>query len=590
MTLSSSEQLQICYRYDSLCLRIKTSSGSSRFASTASPYYVINMSATSCLLSEEQFLCCICLDIFNDPVTIPCGHNFCKKCITQHWNINSAKCQCPMCKKHFTTRPELPVNTFISEMAAEFRQSVGKTANSISDIQIAKAGEIPCDVCSGTKLKALKSCLTCFASYCCIHLDPHQTSDRLKTHLLTDPVANMEARVCAKHKKPLELFCKTDQTCVCSHCTVSEHEAHSITSLKDEHEAKMAELQQTETKIQQTIHDRQLKSQQIKHLKMHSKEDAEREIAHGVQIFTSLMQTAERGLNELIEVIEEKQKRKEVEADGYIRELEQDISALKKRSANVQGLLQTQDHLHFLQNFTSMAAALSTRNWAEVTVRPPLYEGTVVEAIAELEKMLHREKNQLLRVARLKRVQHYAVDVILEPHTANPWLILSEDGKQVRCGEVRRNLPDNEERFSLYANVLAQQTFSSGRFYYEVQVTGKTDWTLGVATESVNRKGIIPLSPVNGYWAVSLRNGNEYLSLGSPVLSLDLESRPERMGVFVSYEEGLVSFFDVDEALHLYSFTNCCFTEKLCPFFSPGLHHGGTNSAPLIISPVNHND
>lgn len=138
--------------------------------------------------------------------------------------------------------------------------------------------------------------------------------------------------------------------------------------------------------------------------------------------------------------------------------------------------------------------------------------------------------------------------------------------------------------------MLAQQSFSFGRFYYEVQVTGKTDWTLGVAKESVNRKGIIPLSPVNGYWAVGLRNGNEYLSLTSPVVSLSLKFRPQRVGVFVSYEEGLVSFYDVDEAVHLYSFTDCCFTEKLFPFFSPGLNHGGVNSAPLIITPVHHAD
>uniref|UniRef100_A0A3P8UDF5 Bloodthirsty-related gene family, member 2 n=1 Tax=Amphiprion percula TaxID=161767 RepID=A0A3P8UDF5_AMPPE len=546
------------------------------------------MSATSCVLSEEQFLCCICLDVFTDPVTIPCGHNFCKNCITQHWNVNSARCQCPMCKKHFRARPKLHVNTFISEMAADFKQSARKTGGDGSEIQVAKPGEIPCDICTGTKLKAKKSCLTCFASYCIIHLDPHQTSDRLKTHLLTDPVDNMEGRVCAKHRKPLELFCKTDQTCVCSHCTVTEHVSHNIVSVKVEYEGKKAELEQTEANIQQMIQERQLRCQRIKQLKIHSKEDAETEIANGVRIFTVLMQTAERDLNELIEMIEERQKRTEEEADRYITELDQEVSELMKRHAEVQQLSRTEDHLHLLQNFTGTSTALHTGNWTGVSICPPSYEGTVTEAVAKLEETLSREKEQLLHEARLRRVQHYTVDVILDPHTANPWLNLSDDEKQVGCAEVRRDLPDNKERFSLYNNVLAQQSFSSGRFYYEVQVTGKTDWTLGVAKESVNRKGIIPLSPVNGYWAVGLRNGNEYLSLTSPVVSLSLNFRPQRVGVFVSYEEGLVSFYDVDEAIHIYSFTDCCFTEKLFPFFSPGLNHGGVNSAPLIILPVNH--
>ncbi|XP_039670657.1 E3 ubiquitin-protein ligase TRIM21-like [Perca fluviatilis] len=544
------------------------------------------MSGTSCLLSEEQFLCCICLDVFTHPVTIPCGHNFCKNCITQHWTINSFQCQCPMCKKQFKTRPELSVNTFINEMAAEFRQSAGKKSSG----QVAKPGEVPCDFCTGTKLKAVVSCLTCRASYCSAHLNPHMTPGPLKRHSLSHPVENMEARVCTQHDKTLELFCKTDQTCVCSDCTVSEHMAHNIASLKDEYEAKKTELAQEEAEIQQMIQNRKLKIQKNQRLKMNSEKDAEREIADAVRTFTVLIQKAERDLNNLIEMIQERQKTAEEQADGCIKELEQEIHALMKRTAEVQQLSRTQDHLHFLQSFTSMDAALCTKNWTEASIRPPSYEGAVLNAVAELEEAISTEKNHLVHGARLKRVQHYAADVVLEQRTANPWLILSDDGKQVMCGEVMRDLPDNPERFSLYANVLAQQSISFGRFYYEVQVTGKTDWTLGVVKVSVDRKGTIPLSPLSGYWAVALRNGKDYLTLSTPVVSLGLNLRPQKVGVFVSYEEGLVSFYDVDAAVHLYSFTDCCFTEALCPFFSPGLHHGGTNSTPLTISPVDPTD
>ncbi|KAK9536940.1 hypothetical protein VZT92_006684 [Zoarces viviparus] len=133
------------------------------------------MSAASCLLTEDQFLCSICLDVFTDPVLIPCGHNFCKACITQHWNVN-VQTQCPNCKEVFSSRPELRVNTFISEMAAQFRQSAQqKASSSSSEQQESKPGEVPCDVCTGTKLKALKSCLVCLASYCETHLEPHLT-------------------------------------------------------------------------------------------------------------------------------------------------------------------------------------------------------------------------------------------------------------------------------------------------------------------------------------------------------------------------------------------------------------------------------
>ncbi|XP_053193980.1 zinc-binding protein A33-like [Scomber japonicus] len=171
--------------------------------------------------------------------------------------------------------------------------------------------------------------------------------------------------------------------------------------------------------------------------------------------------------------------------------------------------------------------------------------------------------------------------------SAHPDLILSADGKQVYDTDVTKNLPDNPERFSRGANVLGKQSLSSGRFYFEVQVQEKTDWDLGVARESINRKGKVPLSPQNGYWTIWLRNGNEYKALAGPDAILSLQSPPQKVGVFVDYEDGLVSFYDVDAAALIYSFTGCSFTEKLYPFFSPSSNDGGKNSAPLIICRVN---
>uniref|UniRef100_A0A8C9XCJ0 E3 ubiquitin-protein ligase TRIM21-like n=1 Tax=Sander lucioperca TaxID=283035 RepID=A0A8C9XCJ0_SANLU len=379
-------------------------------------------------MAVYQFLCSICLDVFTDSVTIPCGHNFCKYCITDHWNI-SDRCQCPLCNEAFTTRPDLRVNTFISEMVAQFRQSAQQKK------ELAKPGEVPCDVCNGTKLK---------------------------------------------------------------------------------------------------------------------------------------------------------QKTTEKQAEAFIKELEQEISELMKRSTEVEQVLRSEDHLHLLQSVQSLNIQQPppTKDWTEVSVRPSSYEGTVVKAVVQLEETLSKEMKKLLE-AKLKRIQQYAVDVTLDPDTASPKLILSDDGKQVNLGGVRKNLPDNPERFSNCVCVLGKQSFSSGRFYFEVQVKGKTEWILGVARESIDRKGgIITLNPQNGYWTIWLRNGNEYQALAGPSVLLSLKSPPQKVGVFVDYEEGLVSFYDVDAAALIYSFTGCSFTEKLFPYFSPCGNADGKNSAPLIISPV----
>ncbi|XP_071395895.1 E3 ubiquitin-protein ligase TRIM21-like [Centroberyx affinis] len=548
------------------------------------------MSAASSLLSEEQFLCSVCLDVFTDPVTIPCGHNFCKNCITQHWDIN-APCQCPMCNKLFYTRPELHVNTFICEMAAQFRKSARKKASSCPDQRCAKPGEVPCDVCTGTKLKALKSCLVCLASYCETHLEPHQRITSLKKHKLINPVENLEGRMCKKHDRPLELFCKTDQMCVCHFCTESDHKLHHFVPLKEQYKGKKAELGKTEAEIRQMIQERQLKIQEIKHSVELSKEDADREIADSVRVFTALMQSVERGQAELIETIEEKQKTTEKEAEGFIEELEQEISELMKRSTEVEQLSHTEDHLHLLQSFPSLNTPPHTKDWTEVSVHRSSYEGTVRRAVAQLEETLRKEMEKLCDDVELKRVQHYSVDVTLDPDTAHPSLIVSDDGKQVNHGDVKKkNLPENPERFSSCTFVFGKQSFSSGRFYYEVQVKGKTDWDLGVARGSINRKGKITESPKNGFWTICLRNGNEYKALAGPAVRLSLKTKPQKVGVFVDYEEGLVSFHDVDAAALIYSFTGCTFTEKLYPFFSSCNNRGGKNSTPLIISPVNHTD
>ncbi|XP_033985516.1 E3 ubiquitin-protein ligase TRIM39-like isoform X2 [Trematomus bernacchii] len=545
------------------------------------------MAAASYLPSEDQFFCTICLDLFTDPVTIPCGHNFCKDCIEEHWDT-SYWCQCPMCNKEFYTRPELHVNTFISEMVSQFRQSAQQKASSSSssssEQQVFKPGEVPCDVCTETKLKALKSCLVCLTSYCETHLEPHLTKSGLKRHQLIDPVENLEDRMCPKHDKPLELFCKTDQTCVCMLCHVSDHKMHDVVPLKQEYDEKKAAMVKANAESQQMIHTRRKKIKEFKESVDLSEKDADREITEGVQVLTALMESVERGLNQLIDTVRMKQKTTEGQAKTFIKDLEQEISKLKKRSAEIKRLSHCDDHLNFLQGVQSLKIQHRppTKNWTNVSFHPS-YEGSVRRAVAELKDSLSlvMKKQQ---EAELKRVQRYAVEVTFDPDTANPEIILSPDEKHARPVKVKKDLPDNPERFSVCVCVLAKQSFSSGTFYYEVQVKGKTGWELGVVRESINRKGRIRLSPRCGNWSI-WRNGNEYKALDDPPVRLSLKSQPQKVGVFVDYEEGLVSFYDVDAAALIYSFTGCSFTENLYPYFNPGFFHS-KNCAPLIISPV----
>ncbi|CAL8312428.1 unnamed protein product [Boreogadus saida] len=532
---------------------------------------------------EENFSCSICLDVFSSPVTTPCGHNFCRACITKFWD-GQVKYKCPVCNELFKTRPDLRVNILISEMIDRFGTSLR-----VKEQPCVEAGEVPCDVCTGTQLKAMKSCLVCLTSYCQTHLEPHHRVTGLKKHRLVEPMDRLDDRMCKKHDRLLELFCLTEKVCVCLLCTVTDHKSHPVIPLKEEYEVKTAQLGKIEAEVNQLIQERQKNIQEIKDTVKRSKADADREIADGVQVLTALMRCIEKCQDDLNQTVIERLKSTVKQAEDLIKELEQEIEDLTNRSSEVNQLSQTEDHLHFLQAFRSLKDPPPPRDWTTVEVRPPSYVGTLRRSLDQLKETLSMEMKKLPD-DELKRVQQYEVDVTLDPDTAYPWIILSEDGKQVHYGGVGKRLPDNPKRFTLQGNVLTRQSFSSGRFYFEVQVKDKTYWCLGVARESIDRTGGSAPTPEDGYWTL-LYSKDGLVFKDNPPVRVPLRAELQKVGVFVDYDEGVVSFYDVEARVHLYSATGCTFSEPLYPFLAPGpCDYKGNNSAPLIIAPVNQTD
>ncbi|KAK7132830.1 hypothetical protein R3I93_019159 [Phoxinus phoxinus] len=171
---------------------------------------------------NEELQCSICLEEFTDPVTTPCGHNFCRTCLSKCWT-NTQTCFCPLCKDTFSKRPDLKINTTLREVVQHFKEKLNLGES-----------EVFCDICDGRKQKAVKTCLTCPSSYCESHLEPHLRVPRLKKHKLINPVENLEDYICQKHERPLELFCRDDQTCVCLSCTEGEHRTHNTVPIEEE--------------------------------------------------------------------------------------------------------------------------------------------------------------------------------------------------------------------------------------------------------------------------------------------------------------------------------------------------------------------
>ena len=176
-----------------------------------------------------------------------------------------------------------------------------------------------------------------------------------------------------------------------------------------------------------------------------------------------------------------------------------------------------------------------------------------------------------------------SVSINLSAKTAHPFLYVSDDRKSVRHTDKLQEVPENPKRFNRVVNVLAKESFSSGRSYWEVEVAEKIEWNLGVVRNSINRKGRFTVCPANGFWILSLKPGGQYYANTSPVTPLALAPRPKKVGIFLDYTEGRVSFYCVESGVHIHTFKDT-FTDKLSPFFSPGRLHGGKNAAPLIIS------
>ncbi|XP_066515965.1 E3 ubiquitin-protein ligase TRIM39 [Hoplias malabaricus] len=507
------------------------------------------MASPTNMLVEEQVHCSICLDVFTNPVSIPCGHNFCMACIGNYWKT-SAFFMCPMCKKTFFKQPDISINTVLREIAEQFKEMRAKP-------------EVSCDVCTGPQQKAVKACLVCLTSYCEEHLKTHTA--RFTKHKLIEPVSNLEDRMCKKHERLLELFCKKDQIMVCVLCTEMDHRAHYTVPVEREWTEKKVQLRKTEADVQQMIQERMKKVEDIRHCVELNKSSAQREIEDSMQVFSDLVRAVQKAQAQLILAIEEKQRETELWAQSLIKELEQEITALKMRNSEIDHLSHTEDHIHFLQNFPSLITHPQTKDWSGTHVHTDQSVGTIRRAVSKLEETL-TEEIQKLAETELKRVQKYSVDVTLDPNTANPWLQLSEDCRQVRHLGAWQDLPDLPERFNTVVITLGREGFTSGRHYWEVQVGKKDDWYLGVARGSVNRKGRIAVSTAQGYWALAMKRGQQYRVSTSPPLQLSVEAKLSRVGVYVDMEAGQVSFYDVDSRSHIFTFMDT-FGEKIYPFF-----------------------
>ncbi|KAG9260051.1 bloodthirsty-related gene family, member 12 [Astyanax mexicanus] len=552
-------------------------------------------------LSEDQFSCSICLEVFVEPVSTPCGHSFCKACLQGYWD-HSKKVVCPMCKKSFSRKPELCVNRVLAEIAEQFQgltvapavcstdggaaaaasASPGTPRKDQDGGEFAKPGDVPCDACIGRKMKALKSCLSCPGSFCEAHLRHHRKEKTMAKHKLVQPILHLEEKLCKRHQRLLEAYCCSDHVCVCRECAELAHKTHEITSIDREYKKKMSQVGKRRSEMKHLIKERAKKLEEIKQSIKVIKSNSQREIEESWAVYAELQKLLEQSQAQLVEQITARQKLAEQQARDTAGRLEHELNLLKNRSSDLDALAHTQDKVLFMQHLNSLPPPPEPTDWTGVSVNTDLYLGTIRTSVSTLIERFQEEVKRLYG-KELRRMQNYSMDVTLDPDTANPWLQLSEDRRQVRHLGAWQDLPDTPERFDTVVITLAREGFTAGRHYWEVQVGEKDDWYLGVARASVNRKGRIAVSTSQGYWALAMKKGQGYRVSTYPPLLLSVEPRLRRVGVYVDFEEGQLSFYDVATKSHIYTFMDS-FGEKVHPFFY--LYCCDKASDTLSICPV----
>ncbi|XP_075066693.1 E3 ubiquitin/ISG15 ligase TRIM25-like [Mixophyes fleayi] len=507
---------------------------------------------------RQELDCSICLNIYTDPVTLRCGHNFCRVCIDRVLDIQkeSGIYTCPECRTEFTRRPALRRNITLCNIVG----SLPSTHPSQEETGIF------CTYCVDSPVPAAKSCLHCEASLCDNHLRVHSKSAK---HVLSDPTTSLGNRKCSVHKELFKYYCTEDTACICvSCCLIGEHRGHQMKSL-DEASEKMKEklrnvLQKLTTKREET-------EIRVQSLQESSRDDQEK--AAGVtETVTALFSDIRRQLEDLekrvLSEISRQEENVSLSVSDLIQQLEIKKDELSRKMRHIEELCNMSDPVTVLQE--PDASDLSDTEEGERHDKQVHGVGDL--DVGLISGTLHT-LSDIITGINIGIFVPEPIDILLDVNTAANNIHVTDDRETASVSDINQNHPETPERFQC-DQVISTRRFSSGRHYWDVDVNKSVSWRVGMCYPSIDRRGDQSLIGGNNKsWCLCMRRwyNNQYEMYNSKYSVIhDSEEIQlsdiipcDRVRIYLDYEAGQMSFYSLcDPIRHLHTVT-ATFTEPL---------------------------
>ncbi|OCT73738.1 E3 ubiquitin/ISG15 ligase TRIM25 [Xenopus laevis] len=502
---------------------------------------------------KDELSCSICLSIYTDPVSLPCAHNFCRGCIGTTWDTQegSGAYSCPECRQEFKERPALPRNRTLGNIAERFlsaQPEPGETG-------------IPCTYCD-SHVPAVKSCLHCEASLCNKHLRGHSKSAE---HVLTQPTTCFMERKCSVHKRILEYYCC--EACICvSCCLAGEHSGHKVELLSEASEKKKEKLKNVKLgKLSPEREGIESRAQRLQERRREVQERADSETDLVAGIFREIREQLEALEKQVLSDISSQRDVVLLQLSDLIHQLEIKKDELTRSISHIEELCNMADPLTVLQERESHGADFCGDEWENYKGKEPGDREELDVALISLFTGLERI------VAEVKERCSYGqgdTDLLLDINTALDNVSISTNMKCASYSQIRQNYPQSQGRFQHYAQVLGTRSFHSGQHYWEVEVSKFGCWGVGVTYPRIKRKGNQScIGNNNKSWCLQRWDNKYSVRHDSKISSLTHIPSCMKIRIWLDYESGRLSFYEMSEPIrHLHTFSGY-FSEPLYPAF-----------------------